>query len=190
MEKSTHCYFFLYINRKPYKKLFSHPYKTSFLIKVYSILVRHYLINVLYNFSLGMVQTFILIANCPVDEQSCRRTVLSANCPVTEISCRRTVLSPKFPVGELSCRRTFLSVHFPVGELFGWRTVCRRSVRVPSETHHQNLSVNLVHKPHNLRARRASVTRNKHIFFKALQLSFKDDSEMPLFLNRLKSLDL
>ena len=89
-------------------------------------------------FSVRMVQAFILVANYPVDEQSCRRNVLSAkrhvgelscrwtylsvNCPVGEPSCRRNVLSANCPVNETSCRRTVLSAKFPVGELS-----CRRN---------------------------------------------------------------
>ena len=76
-----------------------------------------------FNFTLKVVQFFILMANCPVGKTSCRRSVLSANRPVGKTSYRRTVLSTSCPVDELS-----LSTNCPVGELFGMRTVCRWNV--------------------------------------------------------------
>ena len=83
------------------------------MLKVDSVLARHCLTNIIIQFRLKVVQNFILKANCPVGEPSCRRTVLLANCPV---GCRRTVLSANCPVGELSVGE--LSVgELSVGEL-------------------------------------------------------------------------
>ena len=72
----------------------------------------------------------------------CRRTVLSPNSPVDELSCRQTVPSANCPIGEMSGRWTVLSANCLVDELSGrrivcrrtvlWRTVRRRSVRVPT----------------------------------------------------------
>ena len=101
---------------------------TPFLFKFDSVFARLCLCNFLFNFSLIVLQTFILMDNCPFSEASCQRNVLSANCPVGDMSCQRAVPH----VGYLTCK----SVNCPVGELFCRRNVCRRtyrrrSVRVP-----------------------------------------------------------
>ena len=93
-------------------KYFSIYNKIIFQFEVKSIFARRRLSNVVFKFSLRIVQFFFLMANRPVGETSCRRTVLSANLPVGELS-----LSAKCPVNELSCRRTVLSAKCPVGEL-------------------------------------------------------------------------
>ena len=99
-------------------KIFTYSQQTPFQFKVDSIFARHCVSNVLLNFSLRVVQFFILMANSPVGESPCRRNVLSANYPVAELSYRRTVLPANCPIGQLSGRRTVY-----------WRTVCRRTVR-------------------------------------------------------------
>ena len=91
--------------------------KTPFLFKVDCMFARECLSNVLFHLSLRVVQTFILMANYPVREPSCRWTVLLAKFPIGELSCRRNVLFTKCPVGKMSCRRTVLSANCPVGEL-------------------------------------------------------------------------
>ena len=85
MQNSTRCYFFLYINEEYYEK-------NSFAFTISSFPVQS---CVLCNFSLGVVETFILMPTCTVGEPSCRRTVLSVNCPVGEQCCRLIQQSTK-----------------------------------------------------------------------------------------------
>ena len=107
MENSMHCYFFLCINHERSETIKYFRIFNKFLSSLKLIFANHRLSNVLFNFSLGLVQFFFLMANRPVSETSCRQTVLSA-----------TFLSTKCSFGETSCQRNVLSTNCPVGELF------------------------------------------------------------------------
>ena len=76
---------------------------------------------------------FILMANLPIGETSCRRTVLLAKRPVGEMSFRRTVLSAKCPVGELFVGELFVGEQ-SVGEVSMYPLLSR--LYAPQDNNH------------------------------------------------------